>query len=75
MQKLRAPTWQDIILLIALLFLALELAAGMAQYTSLAGQSISFPYPLDYGEGPMLDQTLKLAQGINPYQPDINSTP
>lgn len=75
MQKMRAPTWQDILLLIALLFLALEMAAGLAQYASLAGASISFPYPLEYGEGAVLDQTLKLAQGINPYHLDIVSPP
>ena len=75
MQKLRAPTWQDIFLLIALLLLALELATGIAQYASLAGSAIRFPFPLDYGEGPVLDQTMKLAQGINPYQPDINTPP
>jgi hypothetical protein len=75
MQKLRAPTWQDVVLLIALLLLALELAAGLAHYASLAGSAISFHYPLDYGEGPVLDQTMKLAQGINPYLQGIHTPP
>jgi hypothetical protein len=75
MQKLRAPTWQDILLLIALLFLTFELAASLTQYVSVAGAAIRFPYPLDYGEGPVLDQTMKLAQGINPYPASINTPP
>jgi hypothetical protein len=75
MQKLRAPTWQDFLLLIALLFLAFELVAGVVQYASVAGAAIRFPYPLDYGEGAVLDQTVKLAQGINPYHTDLNAPP
>lgn len=75
MQKLRAPTWHDILLLIALLFLAFELVAGLVQYLGVAGAAIRFPYPLDYGEGAVLDQTMKLARGINPYHADLSAPP
>jgi 4-amino-4-deoxy-L-arabinose transferase-like glycosyltransferase len=32
-------------------------------------------YPLDYGEGPLLDQAMRLAAGQNIYRPDISSPP
>lgn len=75
MQKLRAPTWRDALLLIALLFLAFELVTGLMQYAGVAGAAIRFPYPLDYGEGAVLDQTIKLAHGVNPYHTDLNTLP
>ena len=36
-------------------------------YLSYALPVVAFPYPLDYGEGPILDQALRLAQGENIY--------
>jgi hypothetical protein len=47
----------------ALVFLALHLAA------------LSHPYPLDYGEAPLVDQALRLANGQNIYRPDLASPP
>jgi len=41
-------------------------------YTSLA---ILHPYPLDYGEAPLVDQAVRLAAGQNIYRADLSSPP
>jgi hypothetical protein len=33
------------------------------------------PYPLDYGEAPLVDQARRLADGENIYQPDLETPP
>jgi len=38
-------------------------------------QAILFPYPLDYGEAPLVDQAMRLAAGQNIYRPDLSSPP
>jgi Dolichyl-phosphate-mannose-protein mannosyltransferase len=37
--------------------------------------SISFPYSLDYGEAPLIDQAMRLAAGENIYRPNIDTPP
>ncbi len=37
--------------------------------------AITFPYPLDYAEGPLLDQLVRLARFENIYRPDISQPP
>jgi hypothetical protein len=55
------------------LLLLLSLAAvGFLIYQ---GQALSHPYPLDYGEAPLVDQAMRLAAGQNIYRPDISSPP
>jgi hypothetical protein len=57
--------------LVLLLFLFLA-AVGFLIYQ---GQALSHPYPLDYGEAPLVDQAMRLAAGQNIYRPDISSPP
>lgn len=38
-------------------------------------EALTFAYPLNYGEGPLLDQTLRLAQGENIYPADLSTPP
>lgn len=38
-------------------------------------QAILFPYPLDYGEAPLVDQAMRLAAGRSIYRPDLSSSP
>ena len=78
----RAPLWiqktltlPGIILSLALLLLVLRLGIGLFEYARLAGAALDFPFPLDYGEGPMLDQTLRLAQFENIYRDSFASPP
>ena len=61
------------------------IAAGAWLLLQLAGTSwlfvrhdwaaVTFPYPLDYGEGPLLDQAVGLAQLENIYRPDLSAPP
>jgi hypothetical protein len=78
----RAPLWiqkaltlPGIILSLALLLLVARLSIGLVEYARLAGAALTFPFPLDYGEGPILDQTLRLAQFENIYRNSFASPP
>ncbi len=53
------------------MFSAVALVVCLA-YQLLA---VSFPYPLDYGEAPLVDQALRLASGENIYRADIAAPP
>lgn len=57
----------------AMLFLAL--ATAIALYLWRAWLALTNPYPLDYGEGPILDQVLRLAAGDNIYRVDLSRPP
>ena len=37
--------------------------------------ALAFPYPLNYGEGPLLDQSVRLAQFQNIYRTDLSAPP
>ena len=37
--------------------------------------SVAYPYSLDYGEAPLIDQSIRLSAGENIYRSDINSPP
>ena len=56
-----------------LLLLALGLATAFFLYYSW--RVIWFPYPVDYGEGPLLDQTARLARFEGIYRSDLASPP
>jgi hypothetical protein len=68
-------TFPRIILVLALLALAVQLALSISVYARLAESALRFAYPLDYGEGPLLDQTLRLASGENIYRSDLSVPP
>lgn len=38
-------------------------------------RAVAFPYPLDYGEGPLLEQARRLAGGDNIYRPTLTDYP
>lgn len=64
-------------LVLAAAVLALLSQLGLAAWTFLSDEwkAVSFPYPLDYGEGPLLDQTLRLAHFETIYHGDLNQPP
>ena len=37
--------------------------------------SVAYPYSLDYGEAPLIDQAVRLSRGENIYRPDISTPP
>ncbi|MGC8838831.1 MAG: hypothetical protein ACP5UM_10490 [Anaerolineae bacterium] len=55
--------------------LLLALAFALAGFARYAWQVISYPYPLDYGEGPILDQVMRLARFQTIYRPDLSRPP
>ena len=65
------PHIEHLATIILLLFLSLA-TVGFLIYQVRA---ISHPYPLDYGEAPLVDQAMRLAAGRNIYRPDISSPP
>ncbi len=64
-----------IVLTAAFLILAVNLGNALLLYARHVGAAVSFPYPLEYGEGPVLDQTLRLAAGDNIYRASITVPP
>jgi len=68
-------TLSRIILSLALLLLLARLGIALFEYARLARAALAFPFPLDYGEGPILDQTLRLAQFENIYRNSFASPP
>ncbi len=68
-------TLPGIILALALVFLALQFGGALIDYFTQAVSAIRYPYSLDYGEGPLLDQTLRLARFENVYSNDFSEPP
>src|SRR6476660_6612673 len=68
-------TLPRIIFILALLLLLARLGIALFEYSRLAGAALAFPFPLDYGEGPMLDQTLRLAHFETIYRNSFASPP
>jgi hypothetical protein len=68
-------TLPGIIFSLALLLLAARLGIALFEYARLALAALAFPFPLDYSEGPILDQTLRLAQFENIYRNSFASPP
>lgn len=61
--------------LLALALFAWTAYGALALFARHAWAAVSFPYPLDYGEGPILDQALRLARLQNIYRADITTPP
>jgi hypothetical protein len=55
--------------------LVLVLAASAGLFAHLGWSVIAFPYPVDYGEGPLLDQAVRLARFENIYDRELGSAP
>ena len=68
-------TLPQIVFILALLLLLTRLGVALFEYSRLAGAALVFPFPLDYGEGPILDQTLRLAHFENIYRNSFASPP
>jgi hypothetical protein len=56
-----------------ILLFVLSIAALIFVYYQV--QAITFQYPLDYGEAPLIDQAMRLILRDNIYRPDISSPP
>jgi hypothetical protein len=63
------------VLIAAFAVLLFQLAGGLWLFAQHGWAAVHFPYPLDYGEGPLLDQSLRLVRGENIYQPALDEPP
>lgn len=71
-KQFRAST---IVLILSLIALAVPIGYSLVTYAELAISALTFRYPLDYGEGPLLDQTLRITSGENIYPNDFSEPP
>jgi hypothetical protein len=60
---------------VALALLLAQLARAAWLFARHAWAAVTYPYPLDYGEGPILDQALRLARLENIYRADLSAPP
>ncbi len=67
--------WQKTIVFLAALILLFAYMGSLEHFFNNCRLSISFPYDMDYGEGPILNQVIKLSHFENIYQPDLNQPP
>lgn len=51
------------------------LAAAVIIFALHTALSVAYPYSLDYGEAPLIDQAIRLSRGENIYRPDISTPP
>lgn len=66
---------QKTIVFLTALFLLFVYKGNLELFFNNCLFSISFPYDMDYGEGPILNQVVKLSRFENIYQPDLNHAP
>lgn len=74
-QLLKTLSKQQIFEWLALSVLLLLLAWTTLRFVQHSWQALWLPYPLDYGEGPLLDQAMRLARFQNIYRVDLTSPP
>ncbi len=68
--KLR-PSFTEGVKIIIVFFLV---ASGII-FILHSGLSIAHPYPLDYGEAPLIDQAMRMATGENIYRASLDTPP
>ena len=59
----------------AVVFLLLAEGLGAILFLRHGWDALAFPYPLNYGEGPLLDQSVRLAQLQDIYRTDLSTAP
>ncbi len=69
------PWLSKIAFAVASLILLIQLGSALVEYARYGWAALTFPFPLDYGEGPLLDQTLRLARYEAIYRVDFSAPP
>ncbi len=60
---------------IALIVLFSQFGLAVYEYARHAAAVLPFPFPVEYGEGAVLDQVMRLARGENIYRLGLNAPP
>ncbi len=58
-----------LLIVLALVVFAALIAQSLGLFARHAEEVVRFPYPLNYGEGPLLEQSVRLAAGQEIYRP------
>ncbi len=64
-----------VLLVLALGGLATQLFPALSDYYQSAQTALTYPYSLDYGEGPLLDQTMRMSKFENIYRASLETAP
>lgn len=76
---MKTTTWikplARLALIAAATWLLLQLIVGVGLFFEHGWAAIRFPYALDYGEGPLLDQTVRLSHLENIYKRSVDAPP
>lgn len=64
-----------LLMIAALIALAVSVISPARLWIDHAQTAIEYPYPLNYGEGPLLDQAARLARGAPIYRADVLINP
>jgi hypothetical protein len=80
LEKKRAAAHADgrtgrVALGVATAVLLLAQGSAVLLFVGQGWDALAFPYPLNYGEGPLLDQAVKLAEFRNIYRSDLTEPP
>jgi hypothetical protein len=75
MTKPRELTLPDVAFIVAVFVFLIPLGIALLDYAQAAIAALGFIYPLDYGEGPILDQVARLAHFENIYRPGFSMPP
>ncbi len=75
MNRIGLLSWRSIVISVACLLLVWQLSSALVFYVKHNGTAIRFEYPVDYGEGPLLDQAVRLARCENIYHNDLSRPP
>lgn len=67
--------WSPVVAHLFETILLIVLIAGLAQFFQYAARVVAYPYQVDYGEGPLLDQAMRLARFENIYRADLSAPP
>ena len=57
------------------IILGFFMLAAVIIFALYAVMAVTYPYSLDYGEAPLIDQAVRLSAGENIYRPDISTPP
>lgn len=67
--------WATWLFWAGLLVLLVQFGIALVQYAHAASAALQFPYPLDYQEGPALDQVVRFIHGEALYRTDLTTPP
>ncbi len=72
---MKRDKWLDYLSLVSRLCLLAAVLAVTVYFLFFTVKALIFPYPLDYGEAPIIDQAIRLADGQNIYNSDLSHSP